>query len=162
MKKPPRFIDSVIFVAAAALSACSAGTASAPHRASEADLPRGTIAAIPPTVEHELKTQFDEYIRWKGPLTVSAATSAIPADITQSPRWKQFAGNDLSSTYWIIYELCIPGAHPQEGPVETFPVPVAVAQISPTGEMRVFRYEEEKSRQSTTPAVTPPAGQEPR
>jgi hypothetical protein len=128
-----------------ALSACSTVPSSAARRTTEAGSPKGVIAAMPPTVEHELKTQFDEYIRWKGPLTASAAISEFPADVAQSSRWRQFAGDDLSTAYWIIYELCIPGAHPDEGPVETFLMPVAVAQTNPAGQLHVFRYQEEKS-----------------
>jgi hypothetical protein len=99
---------------------------------------------MPPAVERELKAQFDEYIRWKGPLKAAEAISEFPADVAQSSRWKQFAGGDLSGTYWVIYEVCIPGAHPEAGLVETFLMPEAVAQISPIGQLRVFRYHENK------------------
>ena len=117
---------------------------------------------MPALAQQELKTQFDAYVEVRGPFTASVAISEFTGDIAESARWKRFAGNDRSSSFWIVYDRCVPSAHPQEGPVETFLVPAAIARVSHSGHLSIFRLSEVKrpnqTPEPTTTLVTPRAG----
>ncbi len=88
----------------------------------------------------QIKKQFGDDIVWDGPLVPSDAGKQLPPDVAVSERWKEFTAGDSSKSYCVVFELCIPGAHPEDGPVETYLMVCAVVRVSPEGKLAIFRW----------------------